>query len=269
MFFGKHEHSPSCLDNLASSINTQPMAALNIDSPLPLYHQLAELLQGRIKAGTYLPGTKIPSESTLARTFEIGRPTVRQATEILIRRRCLERRRGSGTFVVEPPEQVDLLSLAGTMASLEQTGLGTRTTLVQRVRRSRVDDQPENPFDGQRAWSLVRLSRIEGTPVLLESLWLDEERFPGLDKISLAGRSLSQLAREHYHLEAETAEQNFRVATPDAEQAAHLELAANTPVLLVQRRVHFPRARNAVYAELTCRTDRFVFSQTIQNNPHV
>ena len=239
------------------------MSALNSASPLPLYHQLAELLQGRIRAGKYPLGARIPSEPELARTFGIGRPTVRQATDLLVRRRCLERRRGSGTFVVEPPEQVDLLSLAGTLASFEKTGLDVRTTIVQRVRRVRVPDDPENPLAGREAWSLVRLSRVGGTPVLLESLWLDPERFPGLDKISLAGRSLSQLAHEHFHLTAETAEQNFRVAVPDEAHVALLEVGPDTPLLLVKRRIHFPNARDAVFAELRCRTDRLVFSQTL------
>lgn len=239
------------------------MPALNAASPLPLYHQLAELLHGRILAGEYPTGTRIPSEPELSRSFGIGRPTVRQATELLIRRRCLERRRGSGTFVVEPPAQVDLLSLAGTMASFEKTGLDARTTIVQRTRRVRVSADPENPFAGRKVWSLVRLSRVEGTPVLLESLWLDPERFPGLDKISLAGRSLSQLAHQHYHLTAETADQNFRVAAVDATQAGLLELATGEPLLLVKRRIHFSHARDAVFSELRCRTDRLVFSQTL------
>ncbi|MCP5055988.1 MAG: GntR family transcriptional regulator [bacterium] len=239
------------------------MPQLDAASPVPLYHQLAELLGSRIQAGDYPLGTRIPSEPELARTFGIGRPTVRQATDVLIRRHRLERRRGSGTFVVEPPEQVDLLSLAGTMASFEKTGLDARTSIVQRVRRVDVANAPENPFAGRKAWSLVRLSRVSGTPVLLETLWLDPERFPGLDKISLAGRSLSQLAHEQFHLTAETADQNFRVALADEGHAALLEIVPGTPVLLVKRRVHFPGAPDAVFVELRCRTDQLVFSQTL------
>lgn len=239
------------------------MSQLDANSPVPLYHQLAELLGSRIQAGDYPLGTRIPSEPELARTFGIGRPTVRQATDVLIRRNHLERRRGSGTFVVEPPEQVDLLSLAGTMASFEKTGLDARTSIVRRVRRVHVPEAPENPFAGRKAWSLVRLSRVSGTPVLLESMWFDPERFPGLDKISLAGRSLSQLAHEHFHLTAETADQNFRVALADEAHAGLLEVVPGTPVLLVKRRVHFPGAPDAVFAELRCRTDQLVFSQTL------
>jgi GntR family transcriptional regulator len=239
------------------------MAGLDAESRVPLYHQLADLLLARIRAGEYPSGGRIPSEPELARTFGIGRPTVRQATELLIRRHRLERRRGAGTFVIEPPEQVDLLSLAGTLASFEKTGLAFQTTLVQRVKRAAASGDPENPFEGRQAWFLSRLSKVEGAPVLLESLWLDLERFPALDRISLAGRSLSQLAEQHYGLEAQSADQNFRVSIPTPEQARLLALKRAAAALLVKRRIHFAGARDAVFAELLCRTDRLVFSQTL------
>lgn len=239
------------------------MSSLDAASRIPLYHQLADLLLARIRAGEYRSGMRIPSEPELAKTFGIGRPTVRQATELLIRRRRLERRRGSGTFVIDPPEEVDLLSLAGTLASFEKTGLNARITLVVRAKRVRVESDPENPFAEREAWFLSRLSRVDDTPVLLESLWLDLERFPALDRISLAGRSLSQLADEHYQLQAESADQNFRVTIPKRADAKTLGLSRGAPALLVKRRIHFPNARDAVYSELLCRTDRLVFSQTL------
>ncbi len=237
--------------------------ALNAQSPLPLYHQLAGLLRSRIREGEYPTGARIPSEPELARAYGIGRPTVRQATDVLVRERLLERRRGSGTYVVEPPERVDLFSLAGTLASFERSGVPVRTAIVQRARRLRVPDDPEHPLAGRDAWALVRLSRARGKPVLLEHLWFDAERFEGLDRLSLAGRSLSQLAHDHYHLSAERADQNFRVTEAQADHAALLEIAPATPILLVKRSVHFRQAPDAVFAELRCRTDQLVFAQTL------
>ena len=55
---------------------------LNPNSPIPLYHQLAEILQNRIRSGVYPPGEMIPSEIGLAKQYGIGRPTVRQAMEL-------------------------------------------------------------------------------------------------------------------------------------------------------------------------------------------
>ncbi|NRA06938.1 MAG: GntR family transcriptional regulator [Myxococcales bacterium] len=240
------------------------MEGLNPDSPLPLYHQLAERLLGRIRSGAYPSGSRIPSEPELARTFGIGRPTVRQATDLLVRRRVVERKRGSGTFVREASERVDLLSLAGTMASFEKGGLAVRTTLVERPHRVAVVDDPENPFSDRDAIRLARISRLKEVPVLLEEIYIDPDCFPGIEQISLAGRSLSQWVESHYHMRPQSADQTFRVAQAGSKRAALLGLSQRQPILEVKRTLHFKNARSAIYAELYCRTDQLVFSQTLE-----
>jgi DNA-binding transcriptional regulator YhcF (GntR family) len=103
---------------------------LDASSPLPLYHQLAELLRDGIARGQWPPGSKLPSEPELARRYAIGRPTVRQATEVLVRKGLCERRRGSGTYVLEPNKAVSLFSLAGTASSFQNGGLELTTRLL-------------------------------------------------------------------------------------------------------------------------------------------
>ena len=126
----------------------------------------------------------------------------------------------------------------------------------------------ENPFSGREAWSLSRLARIAGEPVLREDFSLDPDCFPDLDRHSLAGRSLSQLVDEQYHLRPESADQNFRVARAGARRGELLGVPSRESLLLVKRRLHFPGARDALFAELACRTDRLVFSQSLAGIPH-
>ena len=240
------------------------MEALNPDSPLPLYHQLADRLLEGIRSGRFPTGERIPSEPELARTYGIGRPTVRQATDLLVRRRVVERRRGSGTFVVDPPERVDLLSLAGTLASFEQGGVAAESRIVEGPSRVSVPADPENPFAGRDAILLARLSEVHGVPVLLEEIYVDPERFPGIEHVELAGRSLSQWVESHYHMRPRSADQNFRVAAAGPARGALLGLSESAPILLVKRTLHFENARSAIYAELVCRTDQLVFSQTLE-----
>jgi GntR family transcriptional regulator len=47
-----------------------------------------------------------------------------------------------------------------------------------------------------------------------------------------------------------------------------LGVGPRTPILLVNRYIHFGKAENAVYSVLYCRTDRFVFSQTLGGSHH-
>lgn len=239
---------------------------LDAASPLPLYHQLAEQLFSDIRAGLYAPGTRIPSEHQLAEAFKLGRPTVRQATDSLIQRGILVRRRGSGTYVRSVPAQVDLFSLAGTLVSFEAQGI----QLQSEVDRPRLElvSEAEHPLNGRRAVRVVRLSRVEEQPVLLEEIDFDAERFPGLAKLSLKNQSLSEIVERRYRMRAQSADQSFRVQRLKREQAALLALQPGSPILLVERTLNFALAPQAVFARMYCRTDRFVFSQRVGAQHH-
>lgn len=244
---------------------------LDAASPLPLYHQLAEELFAQIRAGAYPPGAKIPSEHELAERYGLGRPTVRQATDTLIQRGVLVRRRGSGTYVRSVPAQVDLFSLAGTLVSFRERGIALDVALVGKPRRGLVDEA-DHPLHGREAVRLVRLSSArrekKREPVLLEEIDLDAERFPGLVDLDLEGRSLSEIVEARYRMRPQSADQTFRVESLSSEHARLLALAEGEAVLRVDRTLHFSLAPAAVFARMYCRTDRFVFSQRIGGHSH-
>lgn len=236
---------------------------LNPGSPLPLYQQLAELLSREIATGALEPGGRLPSEPELARRHQIGRPTVRQATELLVQRGLVERRRGSGTFVRSAPRRVDLFSLGGTLSSFREGGLTLTTKLLGKVSERRVPVDPDNPFSEQRALWLTRVGSVADKPVLLERLYFDPVVFAGLERLPLAGTSLSRIVEEHFYLRATHAEQSFRVTVPGDDVRQALGTTARSALLLVKRGLFFPRAPRAIFSELYCRTDELVFSQTI------
>lgn len=236
---------------------------LNPGSPIPLYQQLAELLSREIAGGGLAPGARLPSEPELARRHRIGRPTVRQATEQLVQRGLIERRRGSGTFVKDAPRRVDLFSLGGTLSSFREGGLELETKLLGKLSERRVAADPDNPFQNRRAFVLTRLGSLAQKPVLVERLYFDPEVFAGLERLELAGTSLSRVVEERFYLKPTHAEQSFRVTVPNEDVRQALGTAARAPVLLVKRSLFFPRAPRAIFGELYCRTEQLVFSQTI------
>ena len=78
------------------------LRGLDRSSPVPLYHQVAELLRGAIADGALPPGSRLENEVALARRLGLSRPTMRQALQELVDRGLLVRRRGVGTQVVHP-----------------------------------------------------------------------------------------------------------------------------------------------------------------------
>jgi GntR family transcriptional regulator len=236
---------------------------LNSQSPIPLYHQLADILLSKIRSGEYPPGSRIPSEHSLASNYGIGRPTARQATDLLVRKRILVRRRGSGTYVKTGEKEVDLFSLAGTISSFHKKGISVTTRILEKTRLVSIGDDPENPFANQKVFFLSRLSQVKEMPVLLEDIYLHAALFSGIDRFDLSGQSLSQIVDEHYYMRPTGGKQNFRIGYLSGKKGRNLDVSPGTPILSVKRFLHFDLAKNAIYSELFCRTDQFVFSQTI------
>ena len=241
---------------------------LNPQAPTPLYHQLAEHLTTSIRAGEYPPGTRIPSEHQLSADFAVGRPTVRQAIDVLVRKGLLTRRRGAGTFVCEPQQEVALFSLDGTSAAFHDKGLAVATRLVAPVRLQTVTDDPGNPFNNRTAFFLSRLVLVDDTPVLLEDAYLHPQLFAGIERIDMQGRSLSAIAYESFSVRPSGGKQHFRIEYPSGARAGLLEVEDTVPILRVDRFLNFSQADNGFFSRLYCRTDRLVFSQNIGGFGH-
>ena len=236
---------------------------LNPQSPTPLYHQLAGKLTEQIRSGEFPPGSRIPSEHQLSEDFAIGRPTVRQAIDLLARRGLLNKRRGSGTYVREPQREVTLFSLDGTGAAFRDKGLTLETRLLETVRLVTISNDSENPFKGESAYRLLRLILVEGAPALLEDIFLHRLLFNGIERIDLRGASLSSIAEESFHLRPTGGKQYFRIEYPNTECMRLLEMQENIPILRVDRFLNFQRIENGFFSRLYCRNDRFIFSQPI------
>lgn len=69
----------------------------------PLRHQLADELRGRIIAGEWAPGERLPSEPQLARSRAVSRASMRAAIGVLEEDGFVDRRHGSGTYVTHRP----------------------------------------------------------------------------------------------------------------------------------------------------------------------
>ncbi|MGW0961934.1 FadR/GntR family transcriptional regulator [Streptomyces gelaticus] len=76
------------------------MPSLGPLRPSPLVEQAADHLREQITEGHWPVGTRIPGETTLARTLGVGRSTVREAVRTLATLGLLQPRQGAGVFVI-------------------------------------------------------------------------------------------------------------------------------------------------------------------------
>jgi DNA-binding transcriptional MocR family regulator len=70
--------------------------------PRPLFRQLARAIASAVERGTLTRGTRLPAERTLAGALIVSRGTAVAAYDLLVADGLVERRGGSGTYVLGP-----------------------------------------------------------------------------------------------------------------------------------------------------------------------
>jgi len=172
-------------------------------SGVSLYYQIKQDLERRITLGELGPGVALPSEQELCDVYGVSRPTVRQATQELVNEHLLERRRGLGTFVAHSGVGQELGGLRGFTEKMELQGRlpGTRVLEHRMLRATKLDDDAAAQLAlGPRARVLrvVRVRLADGVPILLETLTVPVDRFPGIEEVDLERESFYGTLRNRY-----------------------------------------------------------------------
>jgi len=89
---------------MTQSAETGELPALRTARRAGLIEQVIDQLREQIVAGTWPIGSRIPTEAELAQLTGTSRNTVREAVQSLVHAGLLERRQGSGTYVLAASE---------------------------------------------------------------------------------------------------------------------------------------------------------------------
>ncbi|MDR6971635.1 GntR family transcriptional regulator [Leifsonia shinshuensis] len=135
------------------TIPAELLTALNKNSPVPLYHQLATALEQAIRDESLPPGARLENEIALGQRLGLSRPTVRRAIQELVDKGLLIRRRGVGTQVVQ----------SGVTRDLGLTSLYEDLSLLGQSPETRVLHHEVRPATAEEA---EQLALEPGAPVL-------------------------------------------------------------------------------------------------------
>jgi GntR family transcriptional regulator len=236
--------------------------ALNKHSPIPLYYQLAELIKEQIRLGELKAGDQIPAERLLSEQHGISRMTTRQAVAYLVREGALVARHGLGTFVAEPKLTHDALHLLGFTEEIMHRG----GQVVSRVLEQATVPAPARVAAelqlalGDQAVKIVRLRLSNGTPLLLETIFIPAGLCAALERADLATQSLYAALEQQCGLRLKRARQTLEATVANDYEGQLFGVAPGTAMILLEGVTSDEQDRPTEYFKAIYRGDRFKFS---------
>jgi GntR family transcriptional regulator len=204
------------------------------ETPVPLYHQLAQQLSGAISRGDLQPGDPFENEVAMADRLGLSRPTVRRAIQELVSQGLLLRRRGLGTTVAgrQIHRRAELTSLYDDLR--RDGGADPRTEVLRHevvedaVAASALGLPVDTPL-----LHVVRLRSNGDRPLAILQNWLPP-RYSDISLEELERDGLYALLRARGGKPV-VAHQRIGARTPTASERRHLGLRPSQPVLTMSR----------------------------------
>ena len=100
-----------------------PIRKIDRNNPLPMYHQLRQILEDGILMGNFKGGERLHSERKLVEMFGISRPLVIKVLNEMTEAGLLYKKQGSGTYVSEQAEEILKKRISGPSRSFS-VGIG-------------------------------------------------------------------------------------------------------------------------------------------------
>lgn len=244
-----------------------------------MYRQVEAHLRGLIDSDRFRTGDRLPSELELARELGVNRLTVRQAIAELRRAGVLTVRQGAGTFVAEPPLDMEVSvsppsSAEAVSAKVADTFSGlARTVVEQRIGWTVVEgtspdaELPCRHLSADRRARLLRIDavmHVDDEPWITSSYWVRRARFGSLPNLWGEGADLNQAIAEHYAIHLKYGWRSFGAVAATERDRDLLDVPAGSP-LLVREGVNVdPSGTPVFYVHRRCRSDkvRFLYRYT-------
>ena len=208
---------------------------LDSESPVPLYHQMEEVIQKRIQNGDAL-GQMLPAEKDLMVIFGVSRATVKKTLDNLVSKGLIQRRRALGTKVIRQEITEKLAHLTSYTEEMAAKNLTVRSDVLKVTTHEPEADVRER-LQLEPGQKTLCITRLRGTNEVYPVVLLRSELSPVLN-ISPDedfNSSLYDLVEKKHGVRIEWAEEEVRARKATAEEAKLLQIKKGDPVLVMER----------------------------------
>ncbi len=228
----------------------------------PIYRQIADELKRKIEQGSYQEHDLIPSETELARLYEVSRMTARQAVNELVYDGILYRVKGRGTYVNAKKYEKAIHGLTSFTEDMMQKGFSPSSILIsnEKIKAPTAIAKKLGLRESDDVIILKRVRLADEAPLALEIVYLPCKLVSELPE-DIANRSLYEYLETELQLMIDYSIQEIEAISITEEIANHLNVLPQNPCLFITLQSYLKNGQAFEYVESYYRADRYKFIQ--------
>lgn len=242
------------------------MAMSNIDYQSPMYLQLREIIRTKIEDGEYPPGTAIPTEHELAKSYGINRLTVRNGITALVNEGLLKRIQGKGVYVLGEKREQDLETLEGFSQMVKKKNAEPSSHIFAKSSRLAGHKYGKifNIDPADQIFYIKRVNHIDHEPYSLEEIYIPQYVIPELEDIDLTVFSIYEIY-DFYNIEISYSHQTLDLTQLDQSDARFIDVDSSAPLLLFTNTSYNQSEAVIEYARSYTRPDKANYKVHFKN----
>ena len=208
---------------------------------------------------------KLPSERDLCELWGYNRMTLRSAIQTLIMEGILYSKTGSGTFVALSKISRNLQDLKSFSETIEETGR-TLETIVLSTRIIECNKQISTKLNlkiGHKIFELIRLRKIDSEPVMIETTYVDYEKYRDFNTHDFSNESLYKIIEDSYGTTIKDGQEKIGITYATEEESQLLGITVGSPVFFLTGVVNDVNHTPIEYFKSIARSDKIRFSSTL------
>lgn len=217
--------------------------------PIPKYYMILNVL--RQSLAKLSVGDQIPSESEMARSFEVGRITIQRALSHLVDEGLIVRKQGKGTFYTGRSKSRKLHEISGALESIMIFEKGERACVVEKAVTTEIGEDVLRALQvdssGGEFVLVKRIVAVATGPVIFLHNYLPLEFGKGIldENDSLETSPILYLLRRKYGIRVGRAEQTIDAVLAEPEVANALSIPIGSATLRLER-IYYEESGKAV-----------------------
>jgi len=235
---------------------------IDLESNIPYYIQLMDILKAKINKSEWKPGDQIPSEPELCTVYQVSRTVVRQALREIELEGLIIRKKGKGTYVTEPKINESLVQkLTGFYQDMVDRGLKPVTRVLKHEVQPATPKVAEylNLEPGTPVFCIERLRYVSDEPIVLVTTYIPYKLCPSLANYDLSDQSLYAVLETKFGLVISHGRRTIEAIPARQCEAQLLMVEESDPLLLLNSITYLEDGTPLEYYHAVHRGDRSRF----------